>query len=204
MGMGGLGSPICLYLAAAGIGSLGIVDFDSVEINNLHRQVIHKEKHTGMSKVKSAEIAIKELYSFNFRINSKCRVISFETAITSSNAIEIIKDFDMVVDASDNVATRYLLNDVCVLLEKPLISGSALRFEGQITTYNWNGGPCYRCLFPVPPPPETVTNCNDGGVLGPIVGTIGSLQALEVIKCILGTPSIAFSDCRLRWKDAHF
>lgn len=195
--MGGLGSPICLYLAASGIGTLGIVDFDSVEINNLHRQIIHGENSVGLSKVKSAEQAIKNM-------NSKCHVIAYESSLNSENAMEIVSQYNIVLDASDNVATRYLLNDVCVLNKKPLVSGSALRFEGQVTTYNWKNGPCYRCLFPRPPPPETVTNCNDGGVLGPIVGIIGSIQALECIKCILGQPSINLFKIRLFWKVAAF
>ncbi|KAL1929094.1 hypothetical protein VTP01DRAFT_2153 [Rhizomucor pusillus] len=179
VGAGGLGSPAALYLGAGGVGRLGIVDHDTVDVSNLHRQVIHKEKTQGISKAVSAMMAVND-------INPMCRVVPYETVLDSSNALDVIKDYDVVLDATDNVATRYLLNDACVLLGKPLVSGSALRMDGQLTVYNYNGGPCYRCLHPVPPPPETVTNCSDGGVLGVVPGIIGTLQALEAIKIITG------------------
>jgi len=181
VGAGGLGCPVALYLAAAGVGLLGIVDYDTVEISNLHRQIGHRESGTGVPKCESLANQIKEL-------NSLVETKTFNTVFTSDTAIDIIQQFDIVVDASDNVATRYLVSDACVLTGKPLVSGSALKWEGQVTVYNYNNGPCYRCLFPVPPPAETVTRCSDGGVLGPIVGVIGSLQALETIKIINNNP----------------
>eukprot|EP00842_Homolaphlyctis_polyrhiza_P006402 jgi/Hompol1/6763/HPOL_003800-RA len=166
----------------AGIGHLGIVDFDTVDESNLQRQVIHNEERVGTPKTESAAKAVADL-------SSHVRCTTFNTLIDSSNAMDIVKDFEYVVDATDNAATRYLLNDACVLLGKTLVSGSALRMDGQLTVYNHNGGPCYRCIFPVPPPPETVTNCNDGGVLGVVPGIIGCIQALEVIKLVAGIPT---------------
>ncbi|KAK3092896.1 hypothetical protein FSP39_008560 [Pinctada imbricata] len=182
VGAGGLGCPSAVYLAAAGIGRLGIVDYDEVELSNLHRQVLHSEAKVGVTKSVSAAEACRSL-------NSKVEYVPYHLQLDSSNAIQIIQEYDIVLDASDNVATRYLLNDACVLTKKPLISGSALRFEGQLTVYNYANGPCYRCLFPKPPPPETVTNCSDGGVLGVIPGIIGSLQALEALKIAAGQES---------------
>jgi len=177
VGAGGLGCPSAVYLAAAGVGRLGIVDYDEVELSNLHRQVLHTESRVGMAK--SLSIA-----QSCFKLNSSVECIPYQIALSSSNALDIIKDYDVIIDATDNVATRYLLNDACVLSGKPLVSGSALRFEGQLTVYNYKNGPCYRCLYPNPPPPETVTNCSDGGVLGVVPGIIGVIQALEVIKII--------------------
>ncbi|GAB1601309.1 adenylyltransferase and sulfurtransferase MOCS3-like [Argonauta hians] len=182
VGAGGLGCPAAIYLAAAGIGKLGVVDYDDVELSNLHRQILHTEKRTGSSKSVSLVTSCAQL-------NSSVQYIPYHLQLNSTNAIEIIQHYDIVVDASDNVATRYLVNDACVISGKPLVSGSALRYEGQLTVYNHDGGPCYRCLFPQPPLPETVTNCSDGGVLGVIPGTIGCLQALEVIKIACGLPS---------------
>ncbi|KAG2219854.1 hypothetical protein INT45_000741 [Circinella minor] len=179
VGAGGLGAPAILYLGAGGIGKLGIVDHDDVDISNLHRQVIHKERTQGMNKAVSAMLAVHE-------IHPQCHVTPYPILLDSSNALSLIKQYDVVLDATDNVATRYLLNDACVLAGKPLVSGSALRMDGQLTVYNHNGGPCYRCIHPVPPPPETVTNCSDGGVLGVIPGVIGILQALEAIKIVAG------------------
>lgn len=150
-----------------------------IEINNLHRQLLHTEDKLGLSKVDSIKDAIN-------RLNSNVKVTTHNVLLNSQNAIEILTPYDLVLDATDNVATRYLLNDACVLLKKPLVSGSALQLEGQLTVYNLEGGPCYRCLFPKPPPPETVKNCGDGGVIGAITGVIGSLQALEAIKILLG------------------
>lgn len=182
VGCGGLGCPAAIYLAAAGVGRLGLIDYDEVELNNLHRQVLHTEKRVGMSKALSIAQAIKAL-------NSELEVVPYETFFTSSVALEIVRQYDVVLDCTDNVATRYLLNDACVLADKPLVSGSALRYEGQLTVYHHQGGPCFRCIHPKPPPPETVTNCSDGGVLGVIPGVIGCMQALEAIKIIsnLGT-----------------
>ncbi|KAI6651732.1 Adenylyltransferase and sulfurtransferase MOCS3-like [Oopsacas minuta] len=179
VGVGGLGCPAATYLAAAGIGTLGLVDYDRVDIANLHRQVLYSENGVGQSKVASAKEAMT-------RLNSNVTVNCYQTILTSDNAIDIARDYDVILDATDNVATRYLLNDLSVLLDRPLVSGSALRFEGQLTVYHYQGGPCYRCLFPAPPPPETVTNCSDGGVLGVVPGVIGSLQALETIKILTG------------------
>ncbi|KAF9184470.1 Molybdenum cofactor synthesis protein 3 [Haplosporangium sp. Z 767] len=175
VGAGGLGSSCALYLGGSGVGRLGIVDHDTVDISNLHRQVIHNEARQGMSKAQSAALSVRLL-------NPHCEVVVYDLVLESSNAQPIINAYDIVIDATDNVATRYLLNDACVLGGKPLVSGSALRLDGQLTIYNYRGGPCYRCLFPTPPPSETVTNCSDGGVLGVVPGIVGCLQALEAIK----------------------
>ncbi|XP_078049459.1 ubiquitin-like activating enzyme 4 isoform X2 [Augochlora pura] len=182
VGAGGLGCPAALYLAAAGIGHIGIIDYDDVEINNLHRQLLYTEMSIGTPKV---DAAMEHLN----RMNSNIKITPYKMQLDSNNAMEIIEDYDVVLDATDNVATRYLLNDACVLSKKPLVSGSALRFEGHLTVFNYNG-PCYRCIFPKPPPPETVTNCGDGGVFGPAVGTIGVLQALEALKIVLKMPCV--------------
>ncbi|CAL1286366.1 unnamed protein product [Larinioides sclopetarius] len=179
VGAGGLGCPAGLYLAAAGIGEIGIVDHDVVEVNNLHRQVAHTVNTVGEEKSKSLQRAIEEINP-----NVKCHAYSM--LLNSTNIGEIIKPYSIILDASDNVPTRYLLNDAAVLFNKHLVSGSALRFEGQLTVYNYLDGPCYRCLFPKPPSADTVTNCSDGGVLGVVTGVIGSLQALEVIKIATG------------------
>ena len=178
VGGGGLGCPAVQFMAAAGLSPIGVIDYDTVDLSNLHRQVLHSETKQDMTKVDSIVHAISQL-------NSRVKIRPFYQSLDSSNALEIIQDFDVVLDCSDNVATRYLLNDACVLAKKPLISGSALRFEGQLTVYNYKGGPTYRCLFPEPPPAETVTNCSDGGVVGVVPGIIGSLQAQEALK-ILG------------------
>jgi adenylyltransferase/sulfurtransferase len=179
VGVGGLGCPCALYLAAAGIGRLGLLDYDRVELSNLHRQVLHCENRVGVAKTESGRDAVKGL-------NSHVSVTTHTVLLDSTNALSILSQYDIIVDATDNVATRYLLNDGCVLLGKPLVSGSALRFEGQLTVYGWRGGPCYRCLFPSPPPPASVTNCSEGGVLGVVPGVIGSLQALEALKIASG------------------
>ncbi|KAK0085556.1 hypothetical protein PV326_005869 [Microctonus aethiopoides] len=183
VGAGGLGCPAALYLAGAGIGHIGIVDYDIVEINNLHRQLLYTINDIGLAKVDAAAEHLKKL-------NNNIRITPYQIQLDSKNASDIIKQYDVIIDATDNVPTRYLLNDSCVFNNKPLISGSALKMEGQLTVYNFNNGPCYRCIFPVPPPPETVTNCGDGGVLGAVVGTIGVLQALEAIKIILNMPGV--------------
>eukprot|EP00164_Ancoracysta_twista_P014934 GFYU01024491.1.p1 GENE.GFYU01024491.1~~GFYU01024491.1.p1 ORF type:complete len:448 (+),score=95.75 GFYU01024491.1:136-1479(+) len=175
VGAGGLGSSACLYLAAAGIGRLGIVDFDTVEFSNLQRQIIHTESRIGVSKAQSARKSV-------LGVNSDIDCVVYEIALNSSNAVSIIEQYDYVLDATDNVATRYLVNDACITCKKPLISGSALQLEGQVTIYGHGEGPCYRCLYPKPPPASMVTNCSDGGVLGVVPGLIGCIQALEAIK----------------------
>ncbi|KAH7721913.1 Adenylyltransferase and sulfurtransferase MOCS3 [Aphelenchoides avenae] len=183
VGAGGLGCPVAIYLAAAGVGRLGVVDHDEVSLDNLHRQILHDEIRVGRPKVESLKESI-------LRLNSGTEVATYPVVISSVNAFNIIPKYDIICDCSDNVATRYLINDACVLSGKPLVSGSALGWEGQLTVYN-NGEkcPCYRCIFPVPPAPEAVSNCSESGVLGPVVGIIGSLQALEVIKIAVGRES---------------
>lgn len=175
VGAGGLGSPIALYLASCGVGCLGIVDDDMVELNNLHRQIIHVEAYVGKSKVKSAAAACRA-------INSSIKLVEHQEALQAVNALDIVSKYDVVVDATDNLPSRYMISDCCVLLGKPLISGAALGLEGQLTVYHHNGGPCYRCLFPTPPPTAACQRCSDSGVLGVVPGAIGCLQALEAIK----------------------
>lgn len=179
IGTGGLGSPLLLYLAAAGIGRIGIVDFDIVDHSNLQRQVIHGTSWVGKPKIESAKNRILE-------INPYCQVDLYETRLSSANALEIIKPYDLVVDGTDNFPTRYLVNDACVLLNKPNVYGSIFRFEGQATVFNYEGGPNYRDLYPEPPPPGMVPSCAEGGVLGILPGVIGCIQATETIKIILG------------------
>ncbi|XP_075168918.1 ubiquitin-like activating enzyme 4 [Haematobia irritans] len=180
VGMGGLGCPASQYLLAAGCGRLGLVDYDDVERSNFHRQTLHTEVNIGMPKVESAKLSLQQ-------INPHCHIDCHRLLLNSENALEILRQYDVILDCTDNVATRYLLNDACVMLNKPLVSGSALQMDGQLTVYNYGeNSPCYRCLFPVPPPPDTVTNCGDGGVLGAVTGVIGSLQALEAVKVALG------------------
>ncbi|GBF79216.1 molybdopterin-synthase adenylyltransferase MoeB [Aphanothece sacrum] len=179
IGTGGLGSPLLLYLAAAGVGRIGIVDFDIVDSSNLHRQIIHGTSWVGKPKIQSAKDRILE-------INPYCQVDLYETRISSENALEIIKPYDVVIDGTDNFPTRYLTNDACVLLDKPNIYGSIFRFEGQATVFNYQGGPNYRDLYPEPPPPGMVPSCAEGGVLGVLPGIIGTIQATEALKIILG------------------
>lgn len=179
IGTGGLGSPLLLYLAAAGIGRIGIVDFDVVDTSNLQRQVIHGTSWVGKPKIESAKNRIHE-------INPYCQVDLYETRLTSENALEILQPYDIVVDGTDNFPTRYLVNDACVLLNKPNVYGSILRFEGQASVFNYKGGPNYRDLFPEPPPPGMVPSCAEGGVLGILPGIIGLIQATETVKIILG------------------
>jgi adenylyltransferase/sulfurtransferase len=179
VGAGGLGAPLGLYLAAAGVGRIGIVDFDVVDFTNLQRQVIHGTSDVGRKKLDSAADSMRE-------INPNVRIDKFEVALTSENALEILKDYDLVVDGTDNFPTRYLVNDACVLLGKPNVYGSIFRFEGQATVFAYEGGPCYRCLYPEPPPPGLVPSCAEGGVLGILPGTIGLIQATEAVKLILG------------------
>ena len=180
VGTGGLGAPLALYLAAAGVGTLGLVDFDTVDASNLQRQVIHSTATVGKLKVDSAEIMLKGL-------NPSLNVIKFNTMLTSANAMEIFKDFDIIADGTDNFQTRYLVNDACVLSgHKPNAYGSIFRFEGQASVFATEEGPCYRCLYPEPPPPGLVPSCAEGGVLGILPGLVGIIQATEVIKLILG------------------
>lgn len=185
IGAGGLGSPLALYLAAAGVGHLGILDFDVVDFSNLQRQIIHGEDTIGELKVESAKDRIHKL-------NSDIKVTTYNEMITSANAMEIMTDYDIIVDGTDNFATRYLVNDSCVLLGKPNVYGSIFRFEGQVSVFDAQHGPCYRCLYPEPPPPGLVPSCAEGGVLGILPGVIGTLQAAETVKLILGkgTPLI--------------
>lgn len=179
IGTGGLGAPLGLYLAAAGVGKLGMVDFDVVDFSNLQRQVIHGESTLGKLKVDSAKARISDL-------NSSIDVVTYNTRLTSENALDIFKDYDIIVDGTDNFPTRYLANDAAVLLGKPYIYGCILRFEGQASVFHAKEGPCYRCLYPEPPPPGLVPSCAEGGVLGILPGIVGLIQANEVIKLILG------------------
>src|SRR5690242_21446316 len=172
IGAGGLGSPAALYLAAAGVGTLGIVDFDVVDKTNLQRQVLHGTSTVGVSKLESARQRIKDL-------NPNVQVETFETRLTSENALDIIREFDIVADGTDNFPTRYLVNDACVLLGKPNVYGSIFRFEGQASVFHATRGPCYRCLYSEPPPPGLVPSCAEGGVLGVLPGIIGSIQAID-------------------------
>ncbi|MGA2438937.1 MAG: molybdopterin-synthase adenylyltransferase MoeB [Acidobacteriaceae bacterium] len=179
VGTGGLGAPLALYLAAAGVGTLGLVDFDTVDASNLQRQIIHSTATVGKLKVDSAEIMLKAL-------NPYMNVVKHNTMLTSANAMEIFKDYDIIADGTDNFQTRYLVNDACVLLHKPNAYGSIFRFEGQASVFATEAGPCYRCLYPEPPPPGLVPSCAEGGVLGILPGLVGVIQATEVIKLILG------------------
>jgi len=179
VGTGGLGSPLALYLTAAGIGTLGLVDFDVVDSSNLQRQIIHSTKDIGRKKIDSAEEKLSAL-------NPAIKIVKHETMLTSANALDILKDYDIVADGTDNFPTRYLVNDACVLLGKPNVYGSIFRFEGQASVFATEAGPCYRCLYPEPPPPGLVPSCAEGGVLGILPGLVGVIQATEVIKLILG------------------
>ena len=182
IGAGGLGSPLALYLAAAGVGRLGMVDFDVVDFTNLQRQIIHGTDDVGRLKLDSAKDTIRD-------INPNVEVVGYGERLTSANALEIIKDYDVIADGTDNFPTRYLVNDACVLLGKPNAYGSIFRFEGQISVFDASKGPCYRCLYPEPPPPGLVPSCAEGGVLGVLPGIVGCFQALETIKLILGNGS---------------
>jgi sulfur-carrier protein adenylyltransferase/sulfurtransferase len=180
IGAGGLGSPAALYLSAAGVGTIGIVDFDDVDLSNLQRQILHGTKDVGRGKLESAQDRLRDT-------NPKIEIELHQCRFSSENASPIVSEYDIVVDGSDNFATRYLSNDVCVFEQKPNVYGSVFRFEGQTTVFAPHlGGPCYRCLFPEPPPPESVPNCAQAGVLGVLPGIIGMLQAIETIKLILG------------------
>lgn len=179
VGTGGLGSPLALYLAAAGIGTLGLVDFDVVDASNLQRQIIHTTADIGRKKIDSAAEKLTAL-------NPELRVVKHETLLSSANALDILKDYDVVADGTDNFPTRYLVNDACVLLGIPNAYGSIYRFEGQASVFSAPDAPCYRCLYPEPPPPGLVPSCAEGGVLGILPGLVGVIQATEVIKLILG------------------
>src|SRR5213082_1873425 len=179
VGAGGLGSPVGLYLAAAGVGRIGLVDFDDVDASNLHRQVLYGTSDVGRPKVEAAKARLHDL-------NPGITIDTHAAALTSENALGIIDKYDVIVDGTDNFATRYLVNDACVLLGKPNVYGSIFRFEGQASVFSAAGGPCYRCLYPEPTPPGLVPSCAEGGVLGVLPGIIGSIQAMETIKLILG------------------
>jgi molybdopterin/thiamine biosynthesis adenylyltransferase/rhodanese-related sulfurtransferase len=179
IGTGGLGAPLGLYLAAAGVGRIGVVDFDSVDYTNLQRQVLFGTSDVGQPKIEAAARRLRDL-------NPEIQIDTFETRLSSENALDVFKDYDVIVDGTDNFPTRYLVNDACVLLAKPNVYGSIFRFEGQITVFGYPGGPCYRCLYPEPPPPGLVPSCAEGGVLGVLPGIVGTLQAAEALKLIIG------------------
>ena len=179
VGAGGLGSPVALYLAAAGVGTIGIADHDTVDMSNLQRQILHTNDRVGMPKVESAQLTLNAL-------NPDVKVVQFKERLSSENVMRIIDDFDIVVNGCDNFPTRYLINDACVMAKKMLVDGSIFQFEGQVTVVDPTEGPCYRCLFPEPPPPGMAPSCAEAGVLGVLPGIVGCMQALEVIKIILG------------------
>ena len=200
IGAGGLGSPVLLYLAAAGVGTLGLVDFDEVDYSNLHRQIIHGTPDVGRSKLDSAKARINAL-------NPEVEVVTHEMALSSENALGLFADYDLVVDGTDNFPTRYLVNDACVIGGKPNVYGSIFRFEGQASVFATKDGPCYRCMFPEPPPPGLVPSCAEGGVLGILPGVVGTLQATEAIKLILGVGEslvgrfLLFDALKLRFRE---
>jgi adenylyltransferase/sulfurtransferase len=200
IGAGGLGSPLSLYLAAAGVGTIGIVDFDAVDLTNLQRQVVHGTSTLGHPKLESAEARLTDL-------NPNVRIEKHATRLSAENALEILPEYDVIVDGTDNFPTRYLVNDACVLLDKPNVYGSIFRFEGQASLFYAKRGPCYRCLYSEPPPPGLVPSCAEGGVLGVLPGIIGSIQALETIKWIIGAGDsligrlLLFDALRLRFRE---
>ena len=200
VGVGGLGSPVALYLAAAGVGTLGLVDFDEVDITNLQRQILHGTEEIGKPKLESAKRRISS-------VNPNVQIVEHSCRLDSHNALEIMENYDVVVDGTDNFPTRYLVNDACVLLGKPNVYGSIFRWEGQVSVFAKDDGPCYRCLFREPPPPGLVPNCAEAGVLGVLPGVVGSLQALEVIKIILGEGDslvgrlLIFDALELKWRE---
>jgi adenylyltransferase/sulfurtransferase len=200
VGAGGLGSPLALYLAAAGVGTLGIVDFDRVDVSNLRRQVLHGTKDVGRSKLDSAEERLRD-------VNPHVRVEKIDTRLSSADALKVVAEWDVVVDGTDNFPTRYLVNDACVLTGRANVYGSVFRWEGQVSVFATKGGPCYRCLFREPPPPGLVPNCAEGGVVGVLPGIIGSLQALETIKLLLGVGTtlagrlLIFDALGLEWRE---
>tara|TARA_B100000029_G_scaffold287571_1_gene281325 strand:- start:20178 stop:21365 length:1188 start_codon:yes stop_codon:yes gene_type:complete len=200
VGVGGLGSPVALYLAAAGVGTLGLVDFDEVDITNLQRQILHGTEEIGKPKLESAKRRISS-------VNPNVHIVKHSCRLDSHNALEILENYDVVVDGTDNFPTRYLVNDACVLLGKPNVYGSIFRWEGQVSVFAKDEGPCYRCLFREPPPPGLVPNCAEAGVLGVLPGVVGSLQALEVIKLILDEGDslvgrlLIFDALELKWRE---
>jgi len=202
VGAGGLGSPLALYLAAAGVGTLGLVDHDVVDATNLQRQILHGTRDVGRSKLDSAVDRLAD-------VNPHVEVVRHETRLTSANALDVLADYDVVVDGTDNFPTRYLVNDACVLLGKPNVYGSIFRWEGQVSVFATKGGPCYRCLFREPPPPGLVPNCAEGGVLGVLPGIIGSLQAMETIKLLLGVGEslagrlLIFDALEMSWREVR-
>ncbi|HLV96939.1 MAG TPA: molybdopterin-synthase adenylyltransferase MoeB [Candidatus Acidoferrales bacterium] len=179
IGTGGLGAPLGLYLAAAGVGRIGLVDFDKVDLTNLQRQILFSTTDVGRPKIEAAAARLRGL-------NPDIQIEPHETRLTSENALDLFRDYDIIVDGTDNFPTRYLVNDACILLGKPNVYGSIFRFEGQVSIFGYSGGPCYRCLYPEPPPPGLVPSCAEGGVLGVLPGIVGALQAAEAIKLILG------------------
>ncbi|HJQ38855.1 MAG TPA: molybdopterin-synthase adenylyltransferase MoeB [Thermoanaerobaculia bacterium] len=179
IGAGGLGSPTSLYLAAAGVGRIGLVDFDRVDVTNLHRQILYGTTDVGRPKLEAAAARLRDA-------NPEIAIVTHEARLTSENALEILRDYDVIIDGTDNFATRYLVNDACVILGKPNAYGSVFRFDGQVSVFATKEGPCYRCLYPEPPPPHLVPSCAEGGVLGVLPGVIGTLQATEAIKLITG------------------
>jgi adenylyltransferase/sulfurtransferase len=200
VGAGGLGSPVSLYLAAAGVGKIGVVDFDTIDASNLQRQVLYGTADVGRNKVAVATQRLREL-------NPEVDIVAYNTRLTSDNALAVLRDYDVVIDGTDNFPTRYLVNDACVLLGKPYVYGSILRFDGQVSVFDATNGPCYRCLFREPPAPGLVPNCAEGGVLGALPGIIGSLQALEAIKLISGAGEslagrlLLFDGLSMRWRE---
>lgn len=200
IGAGGLGSPVSLYLAAAGVGRIGVIDFDRIDATNLQRQVLYGTSEIGAHKV---EVATRRLRDLNPEID----IVPLSVQLTSANALEIIRDYDVVIDGTDNFPTRYLVNDSCVLLRKPYVYGSILRFDGQVSVFDAQRGPCYRCLFKEPPPPGLVPNCAEGGVLGALPGIIGSMQALEAIKLLSGAGEpligrlLLFDGLTMKWRE---
>jgi molybdopterin/thiamine biosynthesis adenylyltransferase/rhodanese-related sulfurtransferase len=202
IGVGGLGSPLAMYLAAAGVGRIGLVDFDVVDFSNLHRQILHHTDDVGRSKLESAAEKLRA-------INPEIEIVLHEELFTSANAMAICKDYDVIADGTDNFPTRYLTNDVCVLLGKPNVYASIFRFEGQASVFHAEKGPCYRCLYPEPPPPGMVPSCAEGGVLGILPGIMGTIQATEVIKQILGSGEpligrlLLFNALEMRWREVQ-
>src|SRR5476649_2536591 len=200
IGAGGLGSPLALYLGAAGVGTLGIVDFDVVDYTNLQRQIIHSTADVGRKKLDSAAEKLKA-------INPFLNIRKFDTRLSSENALELFREFDIIADGTDNFPTRYLVNDACVLTGKPNVYGSIFRFEGQLSVFGAKNGPCYRCLYPEPPPPGLVPSCAEGGVLGVLPGVIGTIQAMETLKLILGIGEpligrfLIFDALRMRFRE---
>lgn len=200
VGAGGLGSPAAMYLAAAGVGTLGLVDFDVVDLSNLQRQLLHGTSDVGRPKLDSAADRLRE-------VNPHVRIEPHHTALTSANALDLLREYDVILDGTDNFPTRYLVNDACVLLRKPNAFGSIFRFEGQASVFGVEGGPCYRCLYPEPPPPGLVPSCAEAGVLGVLPGIIGTIQATETIKLLLGIGQpligrfLVFEALRMRFRE---